>query len=225
MPLLDAMARSILCVLLLLICANHAHLALAAVVETVYDAARIARTLVEQSDTSTGNMATIFPGEHPDLPNYPFSMQEYYASCHSNGSLTLLFLPISRHSRNVLHASSHAASISVTSPVPAASRPRVSLLGNITVFTDIGSVPDRSAIQECYLAKHRDARWWLPDDKDAAHIAYWARFDPQAIYFVGGFGGLHYIGWIPLEIYQEAKPSVGNILVAPESEPQAALIE
>ena len=91
-------------------------------------------------------------------------------SCHSNGSLTLLFLPISRHSKNILHASSHSASISVTSAIPAASRPRVSLLGNITVFTDIHNVPDREAIQGCYLEKHRDAKWWLPDDEGAAHI-------------------------------------------------------
>lgn len=91
-------------------------------------------------------------------------------SCHSNGSLTLLFLPISRHSKNILHASSHSASISVTSTIPAASRPRVSLLGNITVFTDIHSVPGREAIQGCYLEKHRDAKWWLPDDEGAAHV-------------------------------------------------------
>ncbi|TEB37402.1 hypothetical protein FA13DRAFT_1726492 [Coprinellus micaceus] len=190
--------------------------------ETVYDAARIARNLVERSTTSIGNMATIFPGEDPDFPNFPFSMQEYYASCHSNGSLTLLFLPISRHSKNILHASSHSASISVTSTIPAASRPRVSLLGNITVFTDIHSVPGREAIQGCYLEKHRDAKWWLPDDEGAAHVSYWARFDPKAVYFIGGFGGLHYIGWIPLDIYQNAKHT-SDVDTAAESGSQAIL--
>ncbi|TFK23656.1 hypothetical protein FA15DRAFT_670250 [Coprinopsis marcescibilis] len=177
--------------------------------ETVYDAARIARTLVDNSKLSIGNMATIFPDDGSELSSYPFSMQEYYASCHSNGSLTLIFLPISRHSKNIIHGRPHAASISVTATVPAASRPRVSLLGNVTVFTETSKVPDLATIKECYLAKHPDARWWLPDDEDAAHLAYWARFDPHAVYFVGGFGGLHYIGYIPLEVYQEAKADVG----------------
>ncbi|KAG2015775.1 hypothetical protein CC2G_009010 [Coprinopsis cinerea AmutBmut pab1-1] len=151
-------------------------------------------------------MATVFPDEDTNLPSYPFSMQEYYASCHSNGSLTLLFLPISRHSKNILRAPSHFASISVASPIPAASKPRVSLMGNVTVFTTTNDIPDLATIKQCYLAKHPDAKWWLPDDDDAAHLAYWARFDPHAVYFVGGFGGLHYIGYIPLDIYQAAEP-------------------
>ncbi|KAH6914298.1 pyridoxamine 5'-phosphate oxidase-domain-containing protein [Coprinopsis sp. MPI-PUGE-AT-0042] len=171
--------------------------------ETVYDAARIARTLVDNSKLSIASMATNFPEDDSQLPNYPFSMQEYYASCHQNGSLTLLFLPISRHSRNVLHNVKHAASLSVTSESPRASKPRVSLLGEISIFTNTSSVPKE--IQQCYVQRHPDSKWWLPDDDDAAHISYWARFDPRAVYFVGGFGGLHYIGYIPLELYQEAR--------------------
>ena len=34
--------------------------------------------------------------------------------------------------------------------------------------------------------------------------AYWARFDPHTVYFVGGFGDEHYIGYIPLQKYQGA---------------------
>ncbi|KAF9010496.1 pyridoxamine 5'-phosphate oxidase-domain-containing protein [Cyathus striatus] len=149
-------------------------------------------------------MATVFPSNDADLAGQPFSMQEYYASCYQNGSLTLLFLPISRHSKNVLHSSRQSASISVTSEVPAASRPRVSLIGNITVFTNTSAISDLHLIKQCYLEKHPDAKWWLPDDDDAAHISYWARFDPQRIYFVGGFGGAHYIGFVPLDLYQKA---------------------
>ncbi|KAF9501905.1 hypothetical protein BDN71DRAFT_1438640 [Pleurotus eryngii] len=134
-------------------------------------------------------------------------MQEYYASCHTNGSLTLLFLPISRHSQNILHSNHHAASLSVSSALPAARSPRVSLIGNVTVYTNTTVVPNRNAIQSCYLARHPDARWWLPDDDDAAHIAYWARLDPESVYFVGGFGDKHFIGYIPLEIYQGAPAS------------------
>ncbi|KAI0081231.1 hypothetical protein K474DRAFT_1656712 [Panus rudis PR-1116 ss-1] len=148
-------------------------------------------------------MATTYPDDHPTLAGLPFSLQEYYASCHQNGSLTLLFLPISRHSQNILQSPTHAASISVGSEHPTASRPRVAFMGNVTVFRSLNDTPNKEEIQSCYLEKHPDARWWLPGPKEP-HIAYWARFDPHTIYYVGGFGNLHYIGYIPLDVYQNA---------------------
>jgi hypothetical protein len=63
----------------------------------------------------------------------------------------------------------------------------VALIGNVTVFPE-GAAPDEDAIKACYLSRHPDARWWLPGDPDGAHLAYWARFDPESVYFVGGFG-------------------------------------
>ena len=87
-------------------------------------------------------------------------------SCHANGSLTLLFLPISRHSQNILLSPAHSASISVWSDQPAASRPRVSLIGNVTLFPVVDDTPDKEGIQECYLAQHPDARWWLPGPRE-----------------------------------------------------------
>ncbi|EGO25389.1 hypothetical protein SERLADRAFT_368793 [Serpula lacrymans var. lacrymans S7.9] len=79
-------------------------------------------------------------------------------------------------------------------------------MGDVTVFRDSRLVPDVDAIRACYLKKHPDARWWLPDDDKGAHISYWARFDPHDVYFVGGFGGEHYIGQIPLHLYQGSPP-------------------
>jgi len=181
--------------------------------ETVEDAAKLGRRLVDLSPTAVGTMATIYPADHATLADHPFSLQEYYASCYQNGSLTLLVLPISRHSQNVLHSPTHAASISIGDEHPTASRARVSLLGNITLFQDLNATPDREAIQACYLEKHPDARWWLPGPREP-HVAYWARFDPHSVYFVGGFGDRHYIGYIPLELYQKAKPSLDEIHVA-----------
>ncbi|KAI0630380.1 pyridoxamine 5'-phosphate oxidase-domain-containing protein [Trametes polyzona] len=148
-------------------------------------------------------MATVYPGDHTTLAGEPFALQEYYASCHANGSLTLLFLPISRHSQNVLQSPAHAASITIASDPPAARRPRVALIGNVTVFPVLEHTPDLAAIQACYIAQHPDARWWLPGPREP-HVAYWARFDPHTVYFVGGFGDEHYIGYVPLELYQNA---------------------
>jgi hypothetical protein len=91
-------------------------------------------------------------------------------SCHQNGSLTLLFLPITRHSYNIMHSQGKEVSISIASPTPFASRPRVSLIGNITIFRDTAEVPDIEELRQCYLGKHPDAQWWLPGDDDAAHI-------------------------------------------------------
>ncbi|OCH95171.1 hypothetical protein OBBRIDRAFT_721227 [Obba rivulosa] len=151
-------------------------------------------------------MATVYPDDHPTLSGEPFPLQEYYASCHVNGSLTLLFMPISRHSQNILSRPNHAASISISSSPPDASRARVALIGNVTVFRNVRDTPDVDQIQACYLEKHPDAHRWLPGPKEP-HVAYWARFDLHTIYYVGGFGSEHYIGYIPLELYEGAAES------------------
>ncbi|KAL0956364.1 hypothetical protein HGRIS_002512 [Hohenbuehelia grisea] len=178
--------------------------------ETVWDAARIAHELIEDSVDAVATMATIYPSNHSISPNEPFALQEYYASCYHNGSLTLLFLPISRHSQNILQSPHRAASITIASQNPAAKKPRIALVGNVTIFRDRRAA-DEAAIKRCYLAKHPDARWWLPDDDDAAHLSYWARFDPQTVYFVGGFGDKHYIGYIPLEIFRNTSLASNSI--------------
>lgn len=88
-------------------------------------------------------------------------------SCHQNGSLTLIFMPISRHSQNIMHSLNHAASITVWSSPPAASRARVSLIGNVTVLHDESA--GANGIRECYVEKHPDAERWLPENQDAPH--------------------------------------------------------
>ncbi|KAI0062409.1 hypothetical protein BV25DRAFT_1825385 [Artomyces pyxidatus] len=149
-------------------------------------------------------MATIYPADHLTLAGQPYSMQEYYANCHANGSLTLIVLPISRHTQNILHSPSHSASISVSSDPPAAARARVALMGSVTLLPD--DSPESEALKDCYLAQHPDAVEWIPGDDEGAHVAYWGIFDPHTVYFVGGFGDEHYIGYVPLNLYQTASP-------------------
>jgi len=71
----------------------------------------------------------------------------------------------------------------------------------------VSRVPEDSfesqGIEECYLSSHRDAEGWVPS-RWGYHASFWARFDPKSIYYVGGFGGLHYIGNIPLDLYQQS---------------------
>ncbi|KAF8467890.1 pyridoxamine 5'-phosphate oxidase-domain-containing protein [Gautieria morchelliformis] len=168
--------------------------------ETVYDAALIARRLLNESNV--GTMATTYPMDYSTFSGMPFSLQEYYASCFHNGSLLLLFLPISRNSQNILASPKHAASISVWQlPHPSASQARVSLVGEVAVLGK-DSVVDPTQ-RECYIKAHPDAGRWLPDAPDSPHQSLWARFDPISVYFVGGFGDEHYIGEIPLRVYQD----------------------
>ncbi|TCD71251.1 hypothetical protein EIP91_011729 [Steccherinum ochraceum] len=159
--------------------------------ESVYDAARLARKLVDLSPSSVGTMATIHPAGHPTLANEPFALQEYYAS------------------KNILASQGRVASITVASEHPAASRARVSLMGNVTVFDDVDATPDRELIEACYVQNHPDARHWLPSGN--SHAAFWARFDPHSIYYVGGFGGIHFIGDIPLALYQSSAASRNRV--------------
>ncbi|KAF8750807.1 hypothetical protein RHS01_09179 [Rhizoctonia solani] len=61
--------------------------------------------------------------------------------------------------------------------------------------SDFGGLPvlpssdlEARQMSECFLAKHPDAKWWVPGRPGAPHVAWWARFDPQAVFYVGGFG-------------------------------------
>ncbi|KZP34721.1 hypothetical protein FIBSPDRAFT_1035700 [Athelia psychrophila] len=177
--------------------------------ETVEDAAVIARRLVDDSPNFIATMATVYPSDHPHMAGQPFALQAYYSTYYQNGSLLLLVLPISRHTQNIMQSPGHTASLTMASPLPAARSARVSLAGNVTIFWDDEDIAEEEAMKAFYLAQHPDAKRWLPNDDGAAHIAFWARFDPQDVYFVGGFGTTHYIGGIPLDLYQRSSSKRG----------------
>lgn len=173
--------------------------------ETVQEAAALARGLLASSESPIGTMATLYPADHrdPSLAGQPYAMQEYYANCFANGSLALILLPISQHARNVLRAPAHGAALTVSADPPGAARARVALVGSVAL---LGDAEGDAALRACFVRAHPDARAWLPGDEDGAHTAYWARFDPHSVYFVGGFGDEHFIGHVPLEIYRAAAP-------------------
>lgn len=75
-------------------------------------------------------------------------------------------MPISRHSQNILKSPTHSAAISIWSEHPAASRARVALIGNVTIFEDVDNIPEREAIESCYIEKHPDARRWVPGPRE-----------------------------------------------------------
>ena len=85
-------------------------------------------------------------------------------------------MPISRHSKNILQSSTRSASISISSEHPAARKARVALIGNVTVFENLGDTPEREAIESCYLETHPDAKWWIPGPREP-HIVRYQLFD------------------------------------------------
>ncbi|KAG8932911.1 hypothetical protein FRC02_000338 [Tulasnella sp. 418] len=180
----------------------------ASVIITDPYAARIARTLIQ--DGSVGTMMSVYPESH-QLAGQPFGLMEYYAPCYNNGSLLILYFSrISQNGRNIQASSNHSASFAIQSPpsYSLATKPRVSLIGTVTILEEDEGT--RKELAECYAKSHPDSKWWLPGGNGGVHDAVWAIFDPHTIYFVGGFGGLHYIGYIPPELYQSYKPASGG---------------
>lgn len=49
-------------------------------------------------------------------------------------------------------------------------------MGNVTIFKDGNHIPDADEVRRCYLEKHPDAKWWLPNDDDGAHVVSSASF-------------------------------------------------
>lgn len=81
-----------------------------------------------------------------------------------------------------------------------AAHPRLSLQGKIVPLADD---EDHSAVQNCFLRKHPDAKLWMPGNK--IHESYWTRFEITSVFWVGGFGSVAYIGRIPVEMYKDVE--------------------
>lgn len=93
----------------------------------------------------------------------------FLRSCHSNGSLSFIFMPISQNNRNILH--SNAATFTMTSRPPKANTARVALMGNVTViYPEHDRQMDEEEIanvERCFLKRHPDAKWWIPGRRPA----------------------------------------------------------
>ena len=142
---------------------------------------------------------------------------QYHAPCFDSPALTMLLMPISLSTRNVLSNPSHSATYTIQMPMDGVSSPmsrgRVAFIGvsvrswsstatcgfievigadtvqNVTLFpfNDI-SKPELARLENCYTHYHPDAKMWLPYQPRHPFDSSWARFEPQDIYYVGGFG-------------------------------------
>ncbi|WVQ73315.1 hypothetical protein IAR50_002883 [Cryptococcus sp. DSM 104548] len=208
----------------------HMFAVLTAGKESALDAAANIKKLVHQ--VTTGTLSSVFPASADDPPQFregikfgyrhangeeyvpykpklegrPFALPEYHAPCHSAPSLTFLILPISRSSKNILQHPQHYATYTLAAEVgkgeTSMSSARVALIGNMTILRDL-SEKEEADLAECYLSYHPDARGWLPGKDGSPHFSEWARMDLEEIYYVGGFGDAHYIGDVPVGLYEK----------------------
>ncbi|KAG0311522.1 hypothetical protein BGZ99_010111 [Dissophora globulifera] len=170
-----------------------------AVGETHDQAARLARNLVK--NTGIGTFMSVMNADRNDgiLEGYPFGSMDYYADdCESPGTPLMLLSDLQVNVRNA--KTDNRVSLAIrrlpgrnenTSPM---AEPRVTLLGHL-----VPVAKDKYANAEaCFLAQHPNVGW-LPGS--GFHDFKWYHLEIKDIYYIGGFGGIHYIGWIDTETY------------------------
>lgn len=92
-------------------------------------------------------------------------------------------------------------SIPDTVPYSADNLPRFALFGYLEPFQADEAQTDK--LKACYLAKHPDSKYWLPGNH--IHTSDWTRMVVTKVYWVGGFGDRAYIGWIPVDEWNQVK--------------------
>ncbi|WQF83216.1 Putative FMN-binding split barrel [Colletotrichum destructivum] len=167
-----------------------------------------------------------------DLSGMPIGLMDYVADCEEEGNPTILAITIATSFKNVRAGSNISLSMHWTPPFPPAKRisllsslknrifgsldagaaaappdtvpysaanlPRFSLLGYLEKIP-VDPVTSLK-LAHCFVDKHPDSKYWLPGSP--VHESEWVRFVVTSIYWVGGFGDRAYIGWIPVEEWQ-----------------------
>lgn len=136
---------------------------------------------------------------------------DYIADC-EDGNPTILAINIATSFKNVAAGSNISLSLQWTPPYPPKSRieswgtkevvpysaanlPRFSLIGYLEKIQK--EEVESSELGKCFTKTHPDAKYWLPGN--SIHESEWVRLVVQDIYWIGGFGDRAYIGWIPVE--------------------------
>ncbi|EPQ26957.1 uncharacterized protein PFL1_05592 [Pseudozyma flocculosa PF-1] len=85
------------------------------------------------------------------------------------------------------------------------SKGRATFFGHFELLDETSTAPgtDRDDLSRCFLSHHRDASHWAPGAKESPHVPFWARFVVGRIYWVGGFGDEHFIGWLSRDLWTE----------------------
>ncbi|KAG0043191.1 hypothetical protein BGZ83_011720 [Gryganskiella cystojenkinii] len=175
--------------------------------ETLEQAAGLARSLVQK--TNIGTFMTVMNADRQGgrVEGYPFGSMDYYVDdCDEPGTPLLL---LSHLQINVQNARTKNQVSLAIRKLPAEGEhgnpmvdPRVTLLGRLVPVDK----ERHERAEACFVAKHPEAKWWLPGA--GFHDFKWYNMAIDEIYYVGGFGGIHYIGWIDVATYYNADSSV-----------------
>ncbi|KAF2263416.1 hypothetical protein CC78DRAFT_274488 [Lojkania enalia] len=174
-------------------------------IPTVHESAVQARRILHLENI--GTLSTIFPSTHSaenrpsDVSGTPIGLMDYFGDCEpSTGNPTILAISIATSFKNVAAGSNITLSLrwhppGHHRPFSPASLPRFSLVGYLEELSPEDVVKQSVAV--CFVRYHPDAAAWLPGNK--IHESKWVRLVVEEIYWIGGFGNVAYIGWIPVE--------------------------
>jgi len=180
-------------------------------IPTVRESAAMARRMLRLE--KLGTLSTIYPKEDSShtLENRPASvagaplgLMEYFGDCEpSTGNPTILAVTIASTYKNVKAGSNITLSLrwhpKYHHPYSAAKLPRFALVGTLEKLSE----PEIKAqsIKACFTKYHPDSIIWQPGND--IHESEWVRLVVKEVYWFGGFGDRAYIGWIPLETWQD----------------------
>ncbi|SNX84935.1 uncharacterized protein MEPE_03644 [Melanopsichium pennsylvanicum] len=178
-------------------------------------------------------LSTKYPADHPvtELAGHVITGPEYFAPWNDNdGTLLYLGLTVSQTWRNVLRSDFKNATVSIASNANPAipdprhtsrhhhhwekdrpswrrgmpSKSRVTLFGHFTILNFTEHPEQVQKASSCYLDYHPDASHWALNSTESPHIPFWAIFNVDKVYWVGGFGDEHYIGWFNKDEWNSA---------------------
>ncbi|KAF2668971.1 hypothetical protein BT63DRAFT_439723 [Microthyrium microscopicum] len=189
-------------------------------IPTIPESAAMARRILRKE--SIGTLSTVYNSNptHPDIEGTPLGLMDYFADCEpTTGNPTLLGMHISSSFRNAAAGSNITLSIRwhppTSTPYSAMSMPRFALIGQVERidYTDVF----KNAIPLCYGRSHPDAVVWMPGNR--IHESFWMRLVVKEIYWLGGFGDRAFIGFIPLNIWQDVtEEDIENIRLPGEED-------
>lgn len=133
----------------------------------------------------------------------PLGLMDYYADCEADtGNPTVLTVAIGTTFRNVAAGSNISLSTRWhphypdDRPYSAASLPRFSLIGYLEDMSP--AEVERYDVEVCFARRHPDAVLWYPGNR-IRHPSRWTRLVVTNVFWLGGFGDVAYLGWIPLD--------------------------
>jgi hypothetical protein len=179
-------------------------------IPTIRESAAMARKMLRLE--SLGTLSTSFPiskdpkmkeNRPTSVEGMPLGLMEYFADCEPDtGNPTILAVTIASSFRNVAAGSNITLSLRwhphYLHPYSAAKLPRYALIGTIEEMSE--EEVKAQSIKACFSKYHPDSIIWQPGND--IHESHWVRFVTKEVYWFGGFGDRAYIGWIPLETWQ-----------------------